>query len=183
MPVSASLPTLGRANELRPSRGGDGSGRLNGSLRVRFIWFTRRRVQKLSKEQDMLKTLILGTTAIATLVTPAVAGAQSYSYDNAYHHHHHRNRAGAAIAAAVVGSVLGYAVGSSRGYGYSQPSYGYGNYGYRPGYNYGYQPGYSYGYQPAYNYGYPGYGYTNSYAYPGYGYDGGYRYDRDDDDD
>lgn len=124
----------------------------------------------------MLKALILGGTAIATMAAPAVANAQYYNSRDGYsYHHHHRNKAGAAIAAAVVGGLLGYAVGSSRGYGYSYPSYGYGSYGY--------QPGYSYGYQPAYNYGYPGYGYTNSYAYPGYGYAGSYGYHRDDDDD
>jgi hypothetical protein len=124
----------------------------------------------------MLKTLILGGSAIATLVTPAVADAQYYSYNDgySYHHHHHHNKAGTAIAAAVVGSVLGYAVGSSRGYGYSYPSYGYGNYGYQPGYNYGYQP--------TYNYGYRGHGYNNAYAYPSYGY-GGHRDHRDDDGD
>lgn len=65
----------------------------------------------------MLKALILGGTAVATLATPALADAQYYNDNNgySYHHHHHRNKAGAAIAAAVVGSLLGYAVGSSRG--------------------------------------------------------------------
>lgn len=125
----------------------------------------------------MLKMLILGGTAIATLAAPVAADAQYYAYNNgySYQHHHHRNKAGAAIAAAVVGGLLGYAVGSSRSYGPSYPSYGYGSYGYQPAYNYGYQPGY--------NYGYPGYGYSNGYSAPSYGYDGGYQYHRDDDDD
>lgn len=123
----------------------------------------------------MLKALILGGTAIATLATPAVADAQYYNYNSqySYHHHHHRTDAGAVIAAGVVGGILGYAVGSSRGYGYSYPSYGYSSYGYLPAYNYGYQP--------SYNYGYSGNGYDNGYAYPSYGYRG-YGYDRDDDD-
>ncbi|HWJ38866.1 MAG TPA: hypothetical protein VNR86_08925 [Sphingomicrobium sp.] len=125
----------------------------------------------------MFKGIILGGAAIATLATPAVADAQYYNVDSGYssHHHHHRSKAGAAIAAAVIGSVLGYAAGTSRGYGYSNPSYGYSSYGYQPGYNYGYQP--------TYNYGYSGYGYPNSYMQPSYGYDNGYVYQRDDDDD
>lgn len=116
----------------------------------------------------MLKALILGGTAIATLATPAIADAQYYGYNSGYSYHrehHHRDNAGAAIAGALVGGILGYALASSQAHRYDYPSYGYNGY-----------------YQPVYNYSYPSYGYNNSYAYPSYGYDGGYRYHHDDDD-
>jgi hypothetical protein len=116
----------------------------------------------------MLKALIIGSTAIATLATPAVADAQYYkSYRYSSHRHHHNNNAGAAIAGALVGGVLGYALGSSQGRGYSYPSHGYSNYGYRQ----------------TYNYGYPSYGYNYGNTYPRYDYNGGYGYRHDGDDD
>ena len=117
----------------------------------------------------MLKALILGTTAIATLATPAIADAQYYGYNRSYSYHRehrHRDNAGAAIAGALVGGILGYALATSQEHRY-YPSYGYN----------------SYQYQPNYGYGYSSYGYNNGYAYPSYGYSGGYRYHHDDDDD
>lgn len=122
----------------------------------------------------MLKALILGGTAIATLATPAIADAQYYGYNSGYSYHrdyHQRDNSGAAIAGALVGGILGYALGSSQGYRNNYPYYGYNNYRYQPAYNYSYP---SYGYNNGY--------YNNGYAYQSYGYNNGYGYDRDDDD-
>src|SRR5690348_11967778 len=49
--------------------------------------------------KPMLKMLILGGTAIATVAAPVAADAQyyAYNYGYSYQHHHHRNKAGAAI--------------------------------------------------------------------------------------
>lgn len=65
--------------------------------------------------------------------------------------------AGDIAAGALVGGVLGYAIGQSNqpyyGYGYGTPYYGY------QGYQYGYtMPSYGYGYAPGYGsyYGYEG---------------------------
>lgn len=123
----------------------------------------------------MFKAFILGGTALATLATPVVADAQYYGYKNGYsyrHRHHHENNAGAAIAGALVGGVLGYALANSHGYGYNQRSYGYSY----PSYGYG-----NYGYGPSYGYSYPNYGY--GYTDQGYGYNRGYAYRHGDDDD
>jgi hypothetical protein len=64
--------------------------------------------------------------------------------------------AGDIAAGALVGGVLGYAIGQSNqpysGYGYATPYYGY-QYGYSaPSYGYGYAPGYGsyYGYENTY---------------------------------
>lgn len=94
-----------------------------------------------------MRTLLIGTAALAaaTVATPAAAqiyvgiGQSPYSYP-------------------------------SYGYGYSYPAYGYSSYGSYPSYGYSY-PGYGYSY-PSYGYSsygsYPNYGY--GYSYPGYGY-------------
>ncbi|HEV2596463.1 MAG TPA: hypothetical protein VGU01_14825 [Sphingomicrobium sp.] len=115
----------------------------------------------------MLKKVLLVGAALATLGVPAAANAQYYgrssgSYGHGRHYYwdgrHYRDRDNNAVLDAVIGGLLGYAVGSmsNRSYGYSYPSYGY-------GYNNAYygNPGYGYSYQ----YGYPAYGYSNNYYY------------------
>jgi hypothetical protein len=129
--------------------------------------------------KTMLKALLIGAAATATLVSPAVADAQSYYGSNngySYHRHHHRSHSGAAIAGALIGGVLGYALGSSQGHSYGYPSNSYGNYGYAPAYNYSYP---TYGYNSTY----PGYGSNYGSTYPSYGYNGGYAGREDDHDD
>ena len=125
----------------------------------------------------MLKKILLAGAAIATLGVPAAANAQYYgrtygTYGHGRHYYwdgrHYRDRDNNAVLDAVIGGLLGYAIGSAsnRSYGYSYPSYGYSY----PSYGYGYSNGYysypSYGYN--YQYGYPGYGYgySNNYYYP-----------------
>jgi hypothetical protein len=182
-PRDRKLTTIYDANRTpagRPSRNFEGSGSSERKAWQVLVILTENYAPDLSgsfevtyrdvrRSKPMLKSLILGGAAIATLVTPAVADAQYYGYNNGYSYqrHHHRSNAGAAIAGALVGGVLGYALGSSHGYGYSYPSYGYSNYGY----------------QPSYNYSYPSYGYNYGYASPSYGYNGGYGYRHDDDGD
>lgn len=125
----------------------------------------------------MLKKVLLAGAALATLGVPAAANAQYYgssygSYGHGRHYywdgHHYRDRNNNAVLDAVIGGLLGYAVGSmsNRSYGYGYPSYGY---GYSNAY-YGY-PGYGYS-----QYSYPGYGYNYQYSYPGYGYSNSYYY-------
>jgi hypothetical protein len=66
------------------------------------------------------------------------------------------------IGPAIVGSaIIGGAIAASR-------PWGYGYYGYGPGYydDYAYAPGYTYAPAPSYGYVQPGYGYVQ----PGYGY-------------
>jgi hypothetical protein len=110
----------------------------------------------------MLKKILLAGAALATLTLPATANAQRYygrsygTYSHGRHYywdgHHYRDRDSNAIIDAVIGGLLGYAVGSL-----AAPSYGY---------------GYSY---PSYSYSYPSYGYGNYYnSYPSYGYGGYY---------
>lgn len=133
----------------------------------------------------MLRKILLAGAALATLSVPVAANAQyrtygTYSGGRHYYWdgHHYRDRTSNAIIDALLGGVLGYALGAttSRSYGYGYPAYGYSSYGYSgyPSYgysSYGYSsyPGYgSYGYSyPGYGYSYPSYGYRCSY---GYGY-------------
>ena len=118
----------------------------------------------------MLKKILLAGAALATLGVPATANAQRYrtygTYGQGRHYywdgHHYRDRNNHAIVDALIGGVIGYAIGSL-----ASPSYGYGyrSYGYSyPSYGYSY-PSYGYTY-PSYGYSYPSYGYT----YPSYGY-------------
>lgn len=118
----------------------------------------------------MLKKILLAGAALATLGVPAAADAQYYgrshgTYGHGRHYYwdgrHYRDRDNNAILDAVIGGLLGYAVGSANnrsyysapayGYGYTAPAYGYSPYGYS---NYGYQ----------YNSPYYG-GYYNGYGY------------------
>jgi hypothetical protein len=117
----------------------------------------------------MLKKILLAGAALATLGVPAAANAQYYgrssgTYGHGRHYYwdgrHYRDRDNNAVLDAVIGGLLGYAVGSMSNRSYnSYPSYGYSYpaYGYSSGY-YGY-PSYSYQYSN------PGYDYSNSYYY------------------
>ena len=124
----------------------------------------------------MLKKILFASAALSTLAIPAAADAQYYgrssgSYGHGRHYywdgHHYRDRDNNAVLDAVIGGLLGYAVGSmtNQSYGYSYPSYGYSY----PSYGYSYP---SYGYS---SYSYPSYGYQYQYSYPSNGY-----YDNDD---
>jgi hypothetical protein len=121
--------------------------------------------------RKILTLSLAATTAISAVAFSTAASAYDYgSYRNYYSSNHNSDVAGAAIAAGVIGLVIGAALASSsshnydngyynRGYsqqpyyggsyGYSQPYYGggYGSYG--GGYGYGQQPYYGggYGYQ------------------------------------
>lgn len=122
----------------------------------------------------MFRKILLAGAALATLGISGTASAQYYgrsygTYGHGRHYywdgHHYRDRSNNAILDAVIGGLLGYAVGtaSNRSYSYGYPaySYSYPNYGYSNGY-YSY-PSYGYNYQ----YSYPGYGYNyNNYYYP-----------------
>lgn len=119
----------------------------------------------------MFRRILLASAALATLSVPVAADAQYYgrSYGTYGHHRHYywdgrhyRDRDSHAILDAIIGGLLGYAVGSATNRSYS---YGY------PGYSYSYgYPSYSYSY-PSYGYSYPSYGYSNGYyGYPSYGY-------------
>lgn len=130
----------------------------------------------------MFKKILLAGAGLATLGVPAAADAQyygssygSYGYGRHYYWdgHHYRDRNNNAILDAIIGGLLGYAVGAAttRSYGSSYPSYGYGYNSYYsyPSYGYNYRYSYpDYGYNYGYNYGYsyPGYGYSNSYYDP-----------------
>ena len=114
----------------------------------------------------MLNKILLAGAAIATLGVPAAADAQYYgrssgTYGHGRHYywdgHHYRDRNNNAILDAVIGGLLGYAVGTAtnRSYGYSYPAYSYS------------YPSYGYGYSNSY-YSYPAYGYGYQYGYPGY---------------
>jgi hypothetical protein len=125
----------------------------------------------------MLKKVLLAGAALATLGVPAAADAQyygrsygSYGHGRNYYWdgHHYRDRNNNAVLDAVIGGLLGYAVGSMSNRSYSYPSYGY---GYNNAY-YGYP---AYGYTNQYSY--PSYGYNYQYSYPGYGYSNNYYYD------
>ena len=118
----------------------------------------------------MLNKILLAGAALSTLTIPVAADAQYYghtygTYGHGRHYywdgHHYRDRDNNAVLDAVIGGLLGYAVGAatSRSYGYSYPSYGYSY----PSYGYGYNSYPSYGYNSGY-YGYPSYGYR-SYCY------------------
>jgi hypothetical protein len=120
----------------------------------------------------MLRKFLLAGAALATLSVPVAADAQYYRTYGTYGHHrhyywdghHYRDRNNNAIVDALIGGVLGYAIGSatSRSYGYGYPAYSYSY----PSYGYGYN-----GYNSYYSY--PSYGYGFQYSYPSYGY--GYR--------
>lgn len=129
----------------------------------------------------MLKKILLAGAALATLGVPAAANAQYYgrsygTYSHGRHYywdgHHYRDRDNNAVLDAVIGGLLGYAVGSmsNRSYSYGYPAYSYGY----PSYGYGYNNAY-YGY-PSYSY--PSYGYSYQYSYPGYGSNDYYYYHR-----
>jgi hypothetical protein len=121
----------------------------------------------------MFRKILLASAALATLSVPVGADAQRYygTYGHGRHYywdgHHYRDRSNHAIVDALIGGVLGYAIGAASAgsyaypsYGYSYPSYGYSNY-------------YSY---PSYGYSYPSYGYGSYYSYPRtYRYCGYYR--------
>jgi hypothetical protein len=122
----------------------------------------------------------VGEAAAAPKRGKAVATAVDVPADYMRHgrrHYRRANRAGPAVAASIIGGVLGAAAIAA-----SRPRYY--DYGYYPGYSYGYPAyggyypygGVSYGYSPAY------YGYRRSY-YGGYHaprtyghYGRGYRY-------
>jgi hypothetical protein len=118
----------------------------------------------------MLKKVLLAGAALATLGVPVAADAQYYgrtygTYGHGRHYYwdgrHYRDRDNNAVLDAIIGGLLGYAVGSM-----SRPSYGYGY----PAYGYSY-PAYGYGYNS-----YPSYGYNYQYSYPSYGYGDSYYY-------
>jgi CubicO group peptidase (beta-lactamase class C family) len=118
----------------------------------------------------MLKKILLAGAALATLSVPVAADAQYYgrtygTYSHARHYywdgHHYRDRNNNAVIDALIGGVLGYAIGSATSrsnYGYAYPSYSYS------------YPSYGYGYSRSYSY--PSYGYGYQYSYPSYGYSG-----------
>lgn len=147
----------------------------------------------------MLKKIMFAGAALATLAVPAAADAQYYgrsygTYAQGRHYywdgHHYRDRDNNAVLDAVIGGLLGYAVGSlsSGSYGYSSPSYSYSY----PSYSYSY-PSYGYSY-PSYSYSYPNSGYSDpsygsayssyynspnyQYSDPNYGYYNNYDYSR-----
>ncbi|MGN6849097.1 MAG: hypothetical protein ACTHJK_06440 [Sphingomicrobium sp.] len=121
----------------------------------------------------MFRKILLAGAALATLSVPAAADAQYYgrsygTYGHGRHYywdgHHYRDRNNNAIVDALIGGVLGYAIGaaSAGSYAYGYPSYGYS------------YPSYGYGYSNYYSY--PSYGYGSYYSYPNYSYRYGYRY-------
>jgi len=109
----------------------------------------------------MLRKILLAGAALATLSAPVGADAQRYRTYGTYGHgrhyywdgHHYRDRNNHAIVDALIGGVLGYAIGAASAGSYAYPY------------------GYSY---PNYGYSYPSYGYGSYYSYPSYGY--GYQY-------
>lgn len=109
----------------------------------------------------MFRKILLAGAALATLSAPVGADAQRYrtygNYGHGRHYywdgHHYRDRNNHAIVDALIGGVLGYAIGAASAGSYAYPY------------------GYSY---PNYGYSYPSYGYGSYYSYPSYGY--GYQY-------
>jgi hypothetical protein len=109
----------------------------------------------------MLRKILLAGAALATLSAPVGADAQRYRTYGTYGHgrhyywdgHHYRDRNNHAVVDALIGGVLGYAIGAASAGSYAYPY------------------GYSY---PNYGYSYPSYGYGSYYSYPSYGY--GYQY-------
>lgn len=109
----------------------------------------------------MFRKILLAGAALATLSAPVGADAQRYRTYGTYGHgrhyywdgHHYRDRNNHAIVDALIGGVLGYAIGAASAGSYAYPY------------------GYSY---PNYGYSYPSYGYGSYYSYPSYGY--GYQY-------
>ncbi len=78
----------------------------------------------------MLKKLLIGTAALATVGLPIAASAHPYGHD-----YDHRGRwgGGAAVAAGLFGLAIGAAIASSHHSDYDDYGYRYG-YGYDDGY-------------------------------------------------
>jgi hypothetical protein len=130
-------------------------------VRVQISEYMDRTVREDIMKRVLTASVVAGTLAIATIVTPTSAQAQWG-----------RRGLGWGLGGLALGLFIGAAL--------SRPAYAYG-YGY-PAYSYGYGPAYGYassGYgagpegYASYGYGYPAYSYA-SYGYPGYGYGGGY---------
>lgn len=112
----------------------------------------------------MNKILITGLAAVTLAAGTLSAAAPAMAYDG--YGYGHRDDSGAAVGAALLGGVIGLAVGSSLAQPY--PAYGYAE----PAYGYGYAPAPAYAYpEPYYA---PSYGYGYSYAPRYYGYGHGY---------
>jgi len=89
----------------------------------------------------MLKTLLIGTAALATVSTPVAASARPYDGWRGEHAYHNHDAAGAAIAAGLFGLVLGAAIASSSHHHDYDRDYGYRDYGYGGYQDYGdYRP-------------------------------------------
>lgn len=125
-----------------------------------------------------LTLTLAATTALSAVAFSTAASAYDYR-DSYYRGHDNSDVAGAAIAAGVIGLVIGAALASNhnsydngyynnRGYNYGGYS-GYGGYGYSQPYSgSGYYGGGSrYGYGDPYS---SGYGYNQPYYGGGYGY-------------
>ena len=125
--------------------------------------------------RKVLTLTLAATTAISAVAFSTAASA--YDYRDYYRGHDNNDVAGAAIAAGVVGFILGAALASSSNHhsydnGYYNGGYynrGYSSYGYNQPYYGGYgQPYYGGGYsQPYYGGGYyggSGYGYQRCYT-------------------
>lgn len=123
--------------------------------------------------KTIIKSGLAAMTAAASLVA-AAEPASAHEWGDGYYGYQHDNSTGAAIVGGVIGLALGAALASSgnhsgyysSGYGYA-PSYGgYGGYSSYPGYGYGNGYGSS-GYGDYYgSSGYGGYnGYSPRYSY------------------
>ncbi len=132
-----------------------------------------------------MKKFLVSVAGLAMLMAPLAASAQSYGHgrdgggwnsgerhsDYARGYDRDRGDGGAALAAGVLGLVLGSALASSHNDGYGQ-SYGYNqSYGYAQPYGYSGYPQ-SYGYAQPYSY--SGYSQSHGYAQP-YGHEQSHR--------